>query len=293
MKNKPALRVLVNSMPKSGTSLLIKTVHLLGCQNAATKKGIFQKMLYGIGFKPPSTLNHQTVSGHRLFCIYRLCNKNNQIDTVPIGVNKPVQVPSRIVALWLRQIPRGTFITGHIPWSSNLDRILQQLNYKHVLIIRDPRDVLVSWLHYVLRPEHPVRCDFMHFSEDEMIAFAIKGGYLPLSKRKFLGIGDVFRSVYNWKQSQNCLMVKFEDLIGEKGGGSKEDQYRTIQNICNLLEVNLSETELSAVCDNIFDTTAPTFRRGQVGSWKSELKPEWIEIINQSYSELLSELQYE
>jgi hypothetical protein len=292
MENKPALRVLVNSMPKSGTSLLIKTVHLLGYQNADAKKGIFQKMLYGIGFKTPSTLNHQTVSRNRLFCIYRLCNKNNQISIIPIGVNKPIHVPSRIVALWLRQVPDRNFITGHIPWSSNLDRVLQQFNYKHVLIIRDPRDVLVSWLHYVLKPGHPVRCDFIHFSEDEMVEFAIKGGYLPLSKRNFIGIGDVFRSVLNWKQSANCLIVRFEDLIGEKGGGSKDDQYCTVQNICNFLEVNLSETELSTVCDNIFDTTVPTFRRGQVGSWKSELKPEWIKIFNQSNSELLNELRY-
>ena len=291
-----SVRILVNSMPKSGTSLLIKTVELLGFRNVPRTYGISQSILSKIGLSIPHILSYQTVSKHHMSHFYRLFNKIQKGAFIPIGVTTPVQIPSIIVSFWLRQIPRENYyVAGHIPFSRNLDTLLQQLGYKHILIIRDLRDVLVSFLHFILRlrPEHPLSADFQHLSEDERVKFAINGGYLPISKRQILGIGNAFRSVVDWKQSQNCLIVRFEDLIGEKGGGSSKMQYDTIKRTCNYLQIDLEEREIVRICKSVFDSTAPTFRRGQIGSWKSELKPEWIKIFNQSYSELLSELQYE
>lgn len=218
MMNRTTDRILVNSVPKSGTYLLSKTVNLLGYRNFTLRENLLQKVIWGLGLGHPKALGYETISvnwGRRL---YEWIGIGRHSVTVPIGADSPLQIPAKLAARWLQTTPPRSFIVGHVPWSPTMDRLLQQHGYKHIVITRDPRDVVISLVHYVSRPSHNLYADFMRLAEDERVPFVITGGYAPISGRHVAGVEALFRSVMDWKQSKNCLMVQFENLIGEKGG---------------------------------------------------------------------------
>lgn len=95
-----------------------------------------------------------------------------------------------------------------------------------------------------MKPEHPLKDDFSRLSENERVIFAIKGGYTPVSKIHMRGIKDVFYSVINWRQSNNVLILRFEDLVGVKGGGSYSEQIKSLKEICNYLEINVEDKDI-------------------------------------------------
>ena len=52
----------------------------------------------------------------------------------------------------MQQLPtarRGQIVTAHLPWTDDLVLSLHGANFRTLLIIRDLRDVAVSFVHYV------------------------------------------------------------------------------------------------------------------------------------------------
>ncbi len=284
-------RLFVNSYPKAGTFLLLRAVELLGFRDFL-KKDLFNRVLNRLGFGVPPSLIHESIKGNMKFRFLKRFYRNPQA-TFPVGVTSPLYVPEDIVRRYLNRIPKGYCYSGHVPYSEVFDRILKDLGYKHILILRDPRDILVSFIHYVVKPEHQLSPDFRDKSFDERIELALSGGYCPLSKREITGIGDAYRSILKWRLSDNCCIVKFEELIGEKGGGSDDLQYKTLKNICNYLELNLTDDEIFSTGRKIFDVNSPTFRKGQIASWKEELPIRWQNVFNKRYGDILKEVGYE
>ena len=83
-----------------------------------------------------------------------------------------------------------------------------------------------------------------------------------------LNIGQHYENYIGWILEQHGIVVKFEDLIGELGGGSNAAQLKAVQHIADYLEMFLSKDKISDICKRIFWPKAQTFRKGQIGSWK-------------------------
>ncbi len=284
-------RLFVNSYPKAGTFLLLRAVELLGYRNFL-KKGLLNKVLNRLGFGIPPSLIHKNIKRNIGFRFLRRFYQNSY-PTVPVGVTSPLYVPADILRRYMERIPGGYCYSGHIPYSEVFDKLLKDLNYKHILILRDPRDILVSFIHYVVKPEHQLSPDFRDKLLDERIELALSGGYCSLSKREIAGIGDAYRSILRWRLSDNCCIVKFEELVGEMGGGSDVLQYKTLKNICDYLELGLTDEEIFSTGRRIFDINSPTFRKGQIASWKDELPARWQKVFNERYGDILVETGYE
>jgi len=63
--------------------------------------------------------------------------------------------------------------------------------------------------------------------------------------------------------------------------------------IARHLRVKLSSENLTYIADNAFSMDSATFRRGQIGSWRDELKPEHILKFKEVAGQLLIDLGYE
>jgi len=76
------------------------------------------------------------------------------------------------------------------------------------------------------------------------------------------------------------LVVKFENLVGPKGGGDLYLQRLEINKIANYLNITLNEQQLNYICTNLWGY-GDTFRKGIIGDWKNyfteEIKEEFIE----------------
>jgi len=271
----PPQRVFINSLPKSGTHLLTKAIELFGYQEYATHRSLFQMLLAQVGLGTPRFFN------------YREANKSLkkfsfQKRTIGIGAFAPYYVNSATLQYWLQNLTANQYIQGHIPWHTELETLLAKLNYRHFMIIRDPRAVLASLLSFILEARHTdmgahfLEADFKLMSPPQRLNFILEGGYAPQAGVKVNSFATVYQSMLAWRGRPGCLLIRFEDLVGEQGGGYLVKQQAIVQKIALHLNMPFNNDRLLA---KIYDPSARTFRIGKIDSWKHSLDPESLERL--------------
>ncbi len=210
----------------------------------------------------------------------------------------------------LSRVGRGQYSIGHIPWSSELAALMNQRNIKHVLIIRDLRDVAVSQMHYIMnlkrsyvkvailciyrRNMHKRHSAFSYFSclgnDHERLMACITGVNTPI---QVPGIREVAEAFAPWLDEETCCVIRFEDLIGLNGGGNKEDQNTAIEKIARHLRISLTPSEIDYITRNLFSRKSTTFRKGVVEDWKNHLTEKHKEVLKRRAGQMLIDFGYE
>lgn len=149
-------------------------------------------------------------------------------------------------------------------------------NFKLILIVRDIRDAYVSYAHFI--------CKDPALSEEEMINRAFQdSGYFAMSG--FL---------CHFFNHPRFYVVRFEDLVGPEGGGSKEKQTEAIFNLAAFIDSPISREQASAYGGMLFgNRQSATFRQGQIGSWKQALNLEQKQWLKAHFGRTLICLGYE
>lgn len=88
-------------------------------------------------------------------------------------------------------------------------------------------------------------------------------------------------------------MVRFDELIGVRGGGIRELQMNVLARIARHLGISADTELLERVGRNLFSERSATFRQGRIGTWKEELNPQHKAAIKCHLGSLLVELGYE
>jgi hypothetical protein len=159
-------------------------------------------------------------------------------------------------------------------YSPALRSLLAELNYRHLFILRDPRAVVVSLLDFILdargmpRP-HFLQADFREMNIQARLNFILDGGTAPRAGVTTQGFADVYRALLKWESDPDCLVVRFEDLVGPQGGGDAERQRTAIARIAAHLGHRMED--VADRMATVFDPASRTFRAGQIDGWKSEL----------------------
>ncbi len=274
----PVPRILVNSLPKSGTHLLTRCVELLGYREYFTQRGWRAKLAEKLGWGVPKLLNYRQAQ-----LSYKV-SAPNQPQPIAIGALSPFYVNCPTAHYWLRSIPAHFYISGHIPYTLELAEILAQLQFRHVLIVRDPRAVLVSQLQHILDSGdktgmgiHFLHQDMIRLTPQQQLDFLLQGG---VAKQAGLTVQD-FRTVYSsmlaWRDAPGCLLVKFEDLVGEQGGGSAQQQQATVAQIAEHCgQAMPDQTRI----EQIYSTQSRTFRSGKISSWQAALTATQVAQVN-------------
>ncbi len=114
-----------------------------------------------------------------------------------------------------------------------------------VCILRDPRDVAVSQLHYIKRlKKHPIHEAFMGLpSDSERLMLCIRGG--ELGERRMLSLDERYRRFSGWAEDGGSVVVRFEDLVGPRGGGSEEAQVGAVRAVAEHVGVEADEATLA------------------------------------------------
>jgi hypothetical protein len=190
------------------------------------------------------------------------------------------------------------YLWSHFPPS---DEILaafeeQRLPLRIVFNYRDPRDALVSWFYWV-HPEntkvtHSVR-EYMKkayqgFSNDELLRFFLRGD-------KFRECEYNLLEYFRWSRvllfHPRVFKVRFEDLIGPRGGGDGEVQRRTIAELLD--HIGCSQADVKRIVRRAFDETSETFRKALVGEHRRVLTKDQLEMYNALHGDLLRQYGYE
>ena len=77
----------------------------------------------------------------------------------------------------LSVVADGGVVTAHLPYQKAYAQMLKELRYKTLLIIRDPRDIAVSFSHYVMKAtDHYLNTYYKNLpSDDERLMISIIG----------------------------------------------------------------------------------------------------------------------
>lgn len=169
--------------------------------------------------------------------------------------------------------------------------------YKVIFLLRDPRDQLISLLFFLrdwgweyneaLRTSGP----FGRLSFDQQVEEMITGekyGYQVPYEFIIRRLG--------WVMVENPVSFKtyFENLVGEKGGGTRELQLRELKNLSQFIGLSYSEKEYEHIADNLYGWTGlDNFRQGKIGSWQRYFSPRHMELFRQHFGRLLIWLEYE
>lgn len=190
------------------------------------------------------------------------------------------------------------FLTHAIASPENIN-LIQNNNYKAIFILRDPRDQVVSFTHYIykLSDYWPKLCN-LPFNELLMLLITdiscIKNDHLWAIPElySFHSIDSFYQAYLPWTQQPFVYTTYFEKLVGPNGGGSAEEQIIEIINITNHIGIELTKNEAQRIADSLFGNTG-TFHEGRIGSWKNYFKQEHINTFKQVAGQLLIDLGYE
>ncbi|WP_318618918.1 sulfotransferase domain-containing protein [Priestia megaterium] len=192
----------------------------------------------------------------------------------------------------LAHLQAGEFGVGHMFYSEKYAYMLKRLNLKHVFIYRDPRDVLISLIHFIPKHwiEHPLYNDFNKSitNNKERIMTLIHG-----TEAKWPNFDKWNRPFYNWIGKPNTLAISFESLMN-----SIESRRNCMMTIVQYLwEEDSGTLPIEKIIDameaNINPGKSRTFREGKIASWKEEFDNEIKEAFKKVAGDLLIDFGYE
>jgi hypothetical protein len=267
------VKVFANSVQKSGTHLLLQLLALLGVPR------------YPRWRLDPEWTRERSV-GKRLLMR-------------PPGVGRPIPIGQGVDASswWIERLaaamPEPSSLLGHASWSPELAALLDEVGLRTICIVRDPRDVVVSYAHFVVkigkdkitrRPEHKALMALPDHAARLRVMIEGNEGTASVPSR--------FRAFLPWRSQPGVLVLRFEDLVGAAGGGDDAAQRRDVARVAQFLGSPRSDDEIAHVGRSVWGGT-PTFRKGQIGQWREELTPELLALAHREMDGLLVELGYE
>jgi len=133
---------------------------------------------------------------------------------------------------------------------------------------RDPRDSLISLVNYLVNksgrgftplPINLIYSDILSdlHSEDDRINFAIK--FLDDHNSRF-------RNHIWMLKHPHIFNIRYEDLVGSRGGGSNDIQDRLVSGVAAHLGLSI---DAQSVANGLYDISARTFRKGKIGAWRT------------------------
>jgi len=177
-------------------------------------------------------------------------------------------------------------------------KIFSNADIRIIFMLRDPRDQIISLAHFIKRRSY---WKIDQLSVSEIITQIIQNYslyYNPsigLQEDVLLSVNqNSFYQLYlPWQSYEFVYTVKYEDLVGNKGGGSDEKQLQAMCNIASHLHIAVNREDLRQIQNQLYDQTSSTFRTGKIGSWRQEFTKEQKDLFKRVAGDLLIELNYE
>jgi len=201
--------------------------------------------------------------------------------------------PAAEILADLQRLLPGDLSYGHLHSLPQVVELLCQPGYAAYFILRDPRDVVVSHVHYVTEIE-PNHIHHRYYAEvlqnfDQRLRTSILG--LPDENIPFPDIYQRFAPYLGWLEHPEVLCLRFEDFVT-----SRQETLRLVFDhaVQRGFPAALQRTEaIKILADNIDPQRSPTFRSGKIGGWQAQFSPENKTLFKEIAGDLLVRLGYE
>jgi len=201
--------------------------------------------------------------------------------------------PAAAILADLERFLPGDIGYGHLHAMPEVVDCLCQAGFAAYFILRDPRDVVVSHVHYIteMDPNHIHHAYYTNELRtfDERLRTSILG--LPGVEIPFPDIAARFAPFLGWLELPAVLTLRFEDFIQDRAETlGRVFDHAVTRGFASRLERSAAIAVLEASID---PQRSPTFRSGKVGSWRARFSPDNTRLFKQVAGDLLVRLGYE
>ena len=192
------------------------------------------------------------------------------------------------------KMPEGCFVYNHYSYDRHLVDAVYGAGISLVYLYRDPRDYIVSLTNHIMRhPEHKHHNRFRAMeSDDERYSALIKGSSQE-GPDSITPMAETFRSMAGWLQDPRVFTMRFEEIIGPKGLGSRYVQYLSFEKLVKHIGFPVSTEELYDYIDSSYNEKHTLFVKGQIGQWKEAFSEGVLKVFHAYAGGLLEELGYD
>lgn len=258
-------RVFVNSMPKSGTHLAMSLL--------------------------------DAFPGFRFSGRHVAFSEIEALDGPPRGPLPPHAIAGRDALVHeLDRVPGRSYMTGHLAYDRDLAAALESSDARLVLFIRDPRAVVVSMARYFrTNPRHNLHATVQRrFPDDEELRTAVIEGFeADDHARRCVPMRQRLELFAPWLEEPGALVLRFEDLVGPRGGGSEAAQADAVARLAAHVGADLDADAVRHVAQRAFDPRSATFREGRIDGWRAHLTTSQLSRLEDECGEAARLLGYD
>jgi hypothetical protein len=192
----------------------------------------------------------------------------------------------------LQRIPRGVISWGYLEPSAENVAFLCQPGRVNYFIYRDPRDMLVSQVHFAtdMHEGHGLH-EYYNSLPDfgERLKVAITG--IDLNGLYMVSVRQRYESVFAWLDQPGVTCLRFEDFINNCDA--------TLEHVLDAIEATgykipiPREQALQILVEAIQPKKSHTFRSGKTGGWRQHFTDEHKQLFKEVAGDLLVKLGYE
>jgi hypothetical protein len=184
------------------------------------------------------------------------------------------------------------YLVSHAQLTYPVERLMNRhKDFPVIVVIRDLRAAIVSLANYSW---DLIEETIGPSSLDQKITFLLEtknGG----SKGEVVVVKLQAKAILNIFKRPQTLIVRFEDIVGSKGGGNDDLQRKTIQSIANHIKIKVSQERLNLIQAVLFGNTgisSSTFFTGQIDAWRESFTEKHHQIFNKRYGSLQKAFGY-
>lgn len=259
LQHRPGPRRIVNSIPKAGTHLVNKALDLHP-----------DTLFSGLHRVPDDFVPH--------------------LSSVAGEVGPPSE---RDLRRLIGSMASGQYMSWHMPYSDSAVAALAGSGARMVFVMRNPRDLIVSHVDYVMkRPDHFLHERYTSLPSDEHRLIATLTGLAPdepvggsARGRGLVPLRQRIESYFGWADTAH-VTLRFEDLIGEVGGGTLGSQREALERLFGGLEMDTSASLIEAVADNLWSPASMTFTTGRTRRWEDRFTKDVVNRFDREMSGL-------
>ena len=189
-------------------------------------------------------------------------------------------------------MPENHFVYNHYTYDPILLQAILEAEIPVVFLVRDPRDYVVSLTNHILRRRDHKNHQFFHAmkSDEERYLSIITG--VSQKKKSVSPINYIYKKMQGWIKNPRVLTLRFEEIIGPKGGGKREVQYRTFEKLINHIRHPINRDELYRQVDATYNEQSTLFVKGKIGQWREVFSDKVLDAFNSHAGYLLDVLGY-
>ncbi len=219
----------------------------------------------------------------RVFCLHRQLYRK-LLPTLHSGNIEGLGGLKKI----LQETKPGQVLCSHLWYSEQYLEWLSKYDFKIFFMIRDPRDILISLMFFILKNKNFPAHTLLKGEKEQVnqLRICITGNHAY----NLLSMRDTLKKFDGWYGRENVNVIRFEKLI------NKSSRINTIQDAYRFANIKTDDNYMRWLSEKIISDASPTFRRGESGSWKTyfpDAHCELKQILKKEVSDFVIRYKYE